>query len=54
MPRELEPWEKELLERTRAFVKNVLPIMPPDQREVVVIRIYSDMRRTLKLFEGNQ
>ena len=50
MMRELQDWEVRLLTNTRYFVKEVLPDMPPDKREEVVARIYSDLRRTLKLF----
>lgn len=50
MTTELLPWELELLASTRRFVKKQCPKIMPDKREELVARIYSDMRRTLKLY----
>lgn len=50
MTTELLPWELELLQSTRRFVKKCCPRVMPDKREELVARIYSDVRRTLKLY----
>lgn len=49
----MEPWEENLLEATREFVMRVAPSIPPNKRQEVIARIYSDMRRTLKLLRDN-
>lgn len=50
---EMDPWEKELLERTKEFVAKVCPALAHDQRVHVVAKIYDQMRRTL-LVVGHQ
>jgi hypothetical protein len=46
----MEPWEENLLESTREYVRRLLHHIPPNKRELVVLRIYKQMHRTLKLF----
>ena len=46
----MEPWEENLLAATREFVMRMAAHVPPAKRQEVITRIYSDMRRTLKLF----
>jgi hypothetical protein len=44
---EMEPWEKELLKRTKEFVAEVCPDLEDDRRILVAAKIYDRMRRTL-------
>lgn len=44
----MQDWEVSLLTNTRAFVKQALPGMAPEEREQVVVDVYIAMHRTLK------
>ena len=48
--RVMKSWEIELYQATIAYVDKQCPGLPDDKRQDIIVRIYADMRRTLKLF----
>jgi hypothetical protein len=54
--KELQQWEKDLLADTSDYVKFCCEHLsiPLDKVDELVARIYADMHRTLKLFQGQR
>jgi hypothetical protein len=49
---ELQRWEKDLLADTRDFVLFTCSKLSKETQDELVARIYADVRRTIKLFYG--
>ena len=46
----MKPWERELWFNTQEFAARVLPDLNVFARDIVVLKIYDQMHRTLRLY----